>query len=1143
MSINDSDFAPSSDPASEEPVKETVEFEVSDLRDTAKETLGSYMLGVTEKNYYGPSEPVELLSPDDPDLLGTPSVPDISGVDDGFFQEVTAAAQAYYQTITDGSVPNAEGGGALGPLTDFLDKTGQSEGHALLAKVAGDAWADAFISTENTADAGAAVRDKISPILAYNRFNPAGTPEATNSPYIEDGLYSDGIYSLQTKVGRYDPEATKVAVDELAKIAFSLALTATGAGEDHREPDSADSTNAIGQGILNQLQLSKVLAVDLETKYAAGFPGGKDGTPSLDITLKATEEDGDDGGKLIGGIGQRRKGKTTEDMVARNSKSYGQLNSYLEPFDGPLPVGMIVLAVLAAVAVLVAGIVLAAILTLIFLLFPPGEEEQPPEPMPMGAAAGQPDHGKFNVGKWLMSMLRVPILRSGRSFIVCMLFGVLQFYFRIIDAVSSGYFIVVSRACIRDLEQIGEAMAEADFSNIVGGLESIFVVLDAFATSTTFQFLNRMAMLGDIVCMSGGLLGKGEMAFSPWPQGAAAQPDNIKPVLKSLNEKSKTMISSDTPDYRLAWRFGSLPSRYLLPGNLLSVNSALGLNDAYGAVGRMPYGFDENGNPTQKFGASKKGAVGDPEKTTPAVLGGRFDAATRMAFEDTLDAYYIPFYLQDLRTNEFLAMHTFVDGLQDSFTPEWNSVDGFGRMDSIMIYKRTKRNMGLSFWMVATNPEDLDELYWGINKLVTMVYPQWSKGSMRMDDKKNTFIMPFTQIPTASPVVRLRLGDLWSSNYSLQNLGRQFGLGSDSFTFEGKVQFGDAARDSSGVTRSEQEADMNAILSKLDDDLKTTTIGEPDAAEALLQNAAALVGLTTGCSQGYDIGTKVYVKPSKYRKAVHDGVCSYKSGMGKYKLEPKANETALAATVAGYQVNPIVPSTEEETKAGAPKMKPTKKTKVRYVVFMDDPTLHAKIQEGKPDATASDVGLVCNHDDLAPNWEWFTFSAINDTIGTPATGIPNPLAPPADPTLFQASEDMANFWSTKDDTKEGNSIVRAFQESGGQGIAGVITQLDFDWNLAPWAEDAGRRAPTYVKVTMGFSPIHDIPLGMDSEGGFRAPAYNVGTIVRGLFGSAPDPTAWTNRLAAIAQAVKARVEAAPGPTAETAPNPTDPPAG
>ena len=42
-----------------------------------------------------------------------------------------------------------------------------------------------------------------------------------------------------------------------------------------------------------------------------------------------------------------------------------------------------------------------------------------------------------------------------------------------------------------------------------------------------------------------------------------------------------------------------------------------------------------------------------------------------------------------------------------------------------------------------------------------------------------------------------------------------------------------------------------------------------------------------------------------------------------------------------------------------------------------------------------------------------------------------------------------------------------------ESLAGAITGLDFDWNLAPWDETIGKRAPTYVRVTMSFQPIHD----------------------------------------------------------------------
>ena len=502
--IKNSDFTPTTDPSAPSPPAEATQFEVSDLTETVVETLGSYMLSLTEANYYHPEAPVEQSSPDDPAVLGTQELSDIAagGSSSGFFAGVQAAAAAYYATITDGSTPDATGGGTLGPLTDFLDKNNQQDGHDLLGQVVGDTWSEVWKSEPNTSDPGQDVRDKISDVLKYNRFSPG-----SESPYIQDNLYSNGMFSIQNTLGRYNEDAESAAFDELAKIGFSLMLTATGASDDDSNPDSADSTNAIGQGIDVQLALSKVNTSALQTKYAHGHPDATGGVVETFIYQD----------------GIKRKGATTEDQDAKNAKSYGQLNSYLEPFDGPLPVGMIVLAVIAAVAVLIAGIVLAAILTLIFLVFPPGQVEEPPEPLPMGAAAGQPDFGKLTIGKWLMKMLRIPIIRSGKTFLAAMFFGVLQFYFRILDAISSGFFIIVSRAAIRDLEQISDALADADFSNVVGGLESIFVVLDAFATSTTFQFLNTLAMLGDIVLMSGGLGGGGSMEFSPY-DSADGQP-------------------------------------------------------------------------------------------------------------------------------------------------------------------------------------------------------------------------------------------------------------------------------------------------------------------------------------------------------------------------------------------------------------------------------------------------------------------------------------------------------------------------------------------------------------------------------------------------------------------------------------------
>jgi hypothetical protein len=1108
--IKNSDFAPSADPTSATPVPEKVAFETSDLRESSIETLGSYMLSVTERNYYHEDEPIHQSTPDDPGILGTQALTDIvtDGPADGFFAGVQTAAAAYYATITDGSTPDAEGGGTFGPLTDFLDKTSQTDGHHLLGSVVGNAWTGVFQDSGNQPAEGAAdsLRGKVSAVLQHNRFSPGG-----DSPYIEDQSYSNGMFSLQNTVGRFDEDANSAAFKDLANIAFSMMLTATGASESDSNPNSADSTNAIGQGLGVQLALSKVPINDLYAKNAHGFPGNP-------TTLSEDH---------INQPGIRRKGTKTEDLDARNAKSYGQLNSYLEPFDGPLPVGMIILAVLAAIAVLVAGVILAAVLTLIFLLFPPGQAEEPPEPLPLGASSGNPDFGKMSIRKWLMRMLRLPEMKSGRTFIEAMFFGVIQFYFRITDAISSGYFIIVSRAAIRDLEQISDAMAEADFSNIVGGLESIFIVLDAFATSTTFQFLNTVAKIGDIVILSGGLFGGGDMEFSP-AGSADGQPDNLVPAISTLHKKSRTYMDEENPDYRLAWRFGSLPSRYILPSNVIAASSALGVNAVYSAAYRMPTGYGLNGEKTQKFGAKPAVAPGTPETAgapatppvKPTIINGRYSADERQTFEDTLDAYYIPFYLQDLRTNELLAMHTFVESLQDSFAPEYSNVSGFGRMDDVKIYKKTKRSMGLSFYMIATGPADQDELYYAVNKLVTMVYPQWSKGTIKKDGT-NTFIMPFSQVPTASPVVRLRLGELWSSNYSLQSMSRLFGLGTDSFTLDGVAPYGN-----SGITT---EADMASkiaeILAELNEVFHEITLGEPPYDEAMAANLGVAAGglMVPGVSAGFAVGAPVIVAPSRYKKGEWD-VTKISFGKAKGKLNvKKATESARRGTVAGYVVMPIVDTGGDSNEKKTTRKK--KRARIRYAVAMDQEVWSEKIADTEV--------IICGHDDLAADYDLMVLEAINNILGGAAAGgIPNPFAEPPEPVIFEAAEALKTFFGLDDPSN--NSLVRAFEESGGKGIAGVITNLDFDWNIAPWDERPGNRAPTYVKVTMGFDPIHDIPLGLDYQGGIRAPAYSVGSIVRGLFGSGPTPEAMENNRVALIAALKASIP--PPPPAEETPS-------
>jgi hypothetical protein len=155
--------------------------------------------------------------------------------------------------------------------------------------------------------------------------------------------------------------------------------------------------------------------------------------------------------------------------------------------------------------------------------------------------------------------------------------------------------------------------------------------------------------------------------------------------------------------------------------------------------------------------------------------------------ENRLDAEYVPFYFHDLRTNEIVGFHAFLDGLTDNYSENYSPSQPHGRADSIKNYSSTKRSIQFSFWVVATSEEDFDEMWAKINKMITLVYPQYTKGTLVTSEKADfnlglssrdfRFEQPFSQVVGGTPVVRLRIGDVIKSNYSRFNLGRLFGAG------------------------------------------------------------------------------------------------------------------------------------------------------------------------------------------------------------------------------------------------------------------------------------------------------------------------------------------------------------------------------
>jgi hypothetical protein len=153
--------------------------------------------------------------------------------------------------------------------------------------------------------------------------------------------------------------------------------------------------------------------------------------------------------------------------------------------------------------------------------------------------------------------------------------------------------------------------------------------------------------------------------------------------------------------------------------------------------------------------------------------------------EDHYEREMMPFYFQDLRTNEVLGFHAFIDSITDNFNVNHNPTKGFGRIEDIRHYVDTTRNVNITFTLAAMSKEDHDLMWYQINKIVSMCYPQWSKGFKNKSvdpEGKEGFEYPFTQVPTASPLIRIRLGDVLKSNYTKHAIEKIHGVGNNEQT-------------------------------------------------------------------------------------------------------------------------------------------------------------------------------------------------------------------------------------------------------------------------------------------------------------------------------------------------------------------------
>jgi len=307
---------------------------------------------------------------------------------------------------------------------------------------------------------------------------------------------------------------------------------------------------------------------------------------------------------------------------------------------------------------------------------------------------------------------------------------------------TPGFYVNIGRAVLRDAIEIQEKFESAGPGIGGFGAAAASAILEDFKTSKLVAAINMFAAIGD------AHLEAKKKAFN-------IDKLNGDSVLShATKSRQKTTDNSQPEKLKLAWRSNSVTSTFLNP---VIVNSAISAQSKSSLL-KAPEGID--------FEAPANNRIA-PDKVEK--------------IEDSLEAEYVPFYFHDLRTNEIVAFHAFLTNLNDNFTVNYDSADFYGRADPVQTYSSTRRNLQFSFYVAATNPDDFDSMWFKINKLITLLYPQYSQGRELINSNGGKIIVPFSQVYTASPMIRLRIGDVVKSNFSKFNLQRLFGLGTSQF--------------------------------------------------------------------------------------------------------------------------------------------------------------------------------------------------------------------------------------------------------------------------------------------------------------------------------------------------------------------------
>lgn len=595
-----------------------------------------------------------------------------------------------------------------------------------------------------------------------------------------------------------------------------------------------------------------------------------------------------------------------------------------------------------------------------------------------------------------------------------------------LGASAVGANLVVARTIIRSgliMAQYFQDIFKRGTSSFTAGAKAALGIFKVIRSSKLVSTFNVFAGLGDVILDRKTRRGQTTTDPNGNPVDVSSfDAADATLIAHSTVRKSRltkmpagTPISSffgvatpTTPIYdpTLAWSLQRAPSMYLVPKNikrlqLLDNDQKNGLGSFKGVLGL----------------SRNKARV---KLYDPPSDNGRILSEHRINMEKILDAEYVPFYFHDVRTNEIVSFHAFLSSLTDDYSATYETVEGFGRVEPVKIYKGTTRKIGISFIIAATSADDFQHMWFKINKLTTLLYPQYTSGRTLVGDNYQ-FKAPFSQMIGSSPLIRIRLGDVLRSNYSKFALARLFGATDGDTTLPNTqtsetVNPGDAIKlDFSSENRTNL---LKAEIKKITD-----------------TNAATVAAFKDKTSKEY-IG-----------KALDTN-----------KLLSVINASPNSSSVVSI-------------------------TSATIKSIINNKTYNVKYEYVKTSVPPPDEGSPPPSPDVSTAELPFNISDLE------LSDLLDPNTVTMSPTAQASYGELTNFMNPN-----GNAIVKSFESAGGKGLAGMIESMNFDWyNQTTWGIDPDQTAPKMCKVTISFSPIHDISPGIDHQGYNRAPIYPVGS--------------------------------------------------